>query len=114
MKAAIVKCPFGILAFNKENKLIEKKLFPKKPQIAAEVLMKIEAGRMVDEFVKLITVLQKIGYDSFVFENVNLAKEVQKRLGVKVQVSKVGGMLRSRMEGFAVETGFVRDAEEFN
>lgn len=114
MKAAIVKCPFGILAFNKENKLIEKKLFPKKPQIAAKVLMKIEAGRMVDEVVKLITVLQKIGYDSFVFENVNLAKEVQKRLGVKVQVSKVGGMLRSRMEGFAVETGFVRDAEEFN
>ena len=117
MKVVIIECPFGILAFNKENKLIEKVLFPKKPQIAAKVLVKIEAGKIVDEVAKLINMLRENGYDVFVFENVNLAKEVQDKFGVKVEVSKsskAGEMLRFRMERFGVKTGFVRDAEEFS
>ena len=117
MKAIIVECPFGILAFSEENKLIEKLLFPKKPQTVAKTLVKIEAGKIVDEVAKLINMLRKSGYDISVFENANLAKEVQEKLGVKVEVSKpskAGEMLRSRMERFAVETGFAKDSEEFS
>jgi nucleolar protein 56 len=117
MKAVIIERPFGILAFNEENKLIEKTLFPKKPQKAAKTLAKIEAGKTVDEISDLIIVLRKSGYDSFIFENANLAKEVQEKFGAKVEISKpskAGEIFRSRMERFAVETGFVRDAEEFS
>lgn len=117
MKAVMVECPFGMLAFSKENKLIEKVLFPKKPQTVAKALVKIEAGKIVDEVAKLINMLRKSGYDIFVFENANLAKEVQEKLGVKVEVSKpskAGEILRSHMERFAVKTGFAKDSEEFS
>jgi len=117
MKAVIIECPFGILAFNEENKLIEKALFPKKPQTAAKALVKIEAGKTVDEVADLINMLRKSGYEIFVFENANLAKGIQEKFGVKVEVSKpskTGEILRSRMEKFAVKTGFAKDAEEFN
>ncbi len=117
MKAVIIEWPFGILAFTKGNKLIEKKLFPKEPQVVAYTLAKIEAGKTVHEIVDLINLLLKKGYDSFVFDNPNLAKEVQKKLGVTVQVSESSETheeLRSLMERFAVETGFVSDSEEFS
>jgi len=117
MRAVIIECPFGVLAFSEENKLFEKVLFPKKPQMAAKALVKIEAGKMVDEVADLINVLQESGYDTFVFENANLAKEVQEKLSVNVEISKpseTGEMFRSSMEKFAVELGFVKDAEEFS
>ncbi|MFZ0966575.1 MAG: C/D box methylation guide ribonucleoprotein complex aNOP56 subunit [Candidatus Bathyarchaeia archaeon] len=116
MKAAIIECSFGILAFNEENKLIEKVLFPKKPQEVAQTLAKIEAGKMVDEIAELVNRLRKNGYETFVFENASLANEAKEKFGVKVEVSKPSEaheMLRSSMERFAVETGFVKDAEEF-
>ena len=116
MKAAIIECSFGIMAFNEENKLIEKVLFPKKPQEVAKTLVKIEAGKMVDEIAELVNRLRKNGYETFVFENASLANEAKEKFGVKVEVSKpseAGEMLRFSMERFAVETGFVEDAEEF-
>jgi nucleolar protein 56 len=116
MKATVVECSFGILAFNEENKLIEKILFLKKPQEAAKAILKIEAGKMLDEVAQLIDRLRENGYETFVFENASLANEVQKKLGVKVEVSKPSGAgetFRSSMERFAVETGFVKNAEDF-
>ena len=117
MKVVIIECPFGMLAFSEENKLLEKVLFPKKPRIAANALVKIEAGKMVDEVADLINMLHERGYDAFVFENANLAKEAREKSGVKVEVSKpckAGEILRSSMEKFAVEVGFVKDVEEFS
>jgi nucleolar protein 56 len=117
MRATIVECSFGILAFNEENKLIETVLFPKRPQSAAEALIQIETGKMVDEVAELINKLKKSGCEIFVFENANLAGEAQTNLGVKVDVSapsKAGKMLRANMERFAIETGFVKNPEEFS
>lgn len=116
MKVTIVECLFGILVFNEENKLTEKILFPKKPQQAARILTQIEAGKMVDELEKLVEKLQKNGFDTFVFENATLAKGVQEKLGVEIEVSKpskAGEVPRSSMERLAVKTEFVEDAEEF-
>ncbi len=117
MRATIIECSFGMLAFNEENKLIEKVLFPKKPQDAAKVIMKVESGKIVDEIADLIKLLKKKDYDSFVFETANLAKETKEKLDVAVEVSKpseTGEMLRSSMERFAVETGFVKNVDEFS
>jgi nucleolar protein 56 len=117
MKATLIECSFGILAFNEENKLIEKSLFPRNPQTAAKTLTSIEVGKITDEITELIRQLEKSGYTAFVFENASLAKEVQEKLGVDVEISKpsaAGELLRSRIEQFAVETGFAKDAEEFS
>lgn len=117
MKATIIECSFGIIAFDEENELVEKVLFSKNPQKAAEIITKIESGRIVDEIADLVRLLKKKGYDSFVFENANLAREAQEKLGVNVDVSKpskAGETLRSKMEQFAVETGFVKNADEFS
>ena len=117
MKAVIIQFPFGVVAYDEENNLIEKILFPKEPQAAAKTIMKIEAGKISEELSALITRLQNAGYDTFVFENVGLAGEAQRMLNVKVEVSKpseTGEILRSRMEQFAVETGFVKEAKELS
>jgi nucleolar protein 56 len=117
MKVTTVECSFGFLAFDEENRLIDKVLFPKKPQLAAKILIRIEAGKLVDELAELIDRLKNGGYETFVFENASLANEVQEKLDVKVEVSKpsqAGEILRSKMGRFAVETGFVKDAEDFS
>jgi nucleolar protein 56 len=117
MKATLVECPFGTLAFDEDKKLVAKKLSSKKPQAAAAVLAKAEAGKITDEIIELITDLRKKNYDVFAFENPALAKEAQQRLTVETEVvrpSEAGLMVRSRMEDFAVKTGFVKNADEFN
>ena len=117
MKATIIESSFGVLAFDEQNKLVEKVLFPRKPQTAAETLLKIEAGKMVNEVAFLIELLQKSGHDLFVFENESLAKEVNEKLGIAIEVvkpSEAGKMFRSSIERFAVETGFVKDADGHN
>jgi nucleolar protein 56 len=114
MKAVIVQFPFGTIALNEENNLIEKILLPKKPQEAAKAIIKTEAGKISDEIAALIVLLQNAGYDTFVFENASLAGEAEGRLNVKAEVSKPSDAeaLRSRTEQYAVETGFVKEAME--
>jgi nucleolar protein 56 len=113
MKAVIIQFTFGDMAFNEQKALIEKVLFPKKPQLAARSIMKSEAGK-ISQIESLIHMLQNAGYASFVFENAILASEVQKNLNVKVEVleSPEVEVLRARMEQIAVQTGFVKDASE--
>jgi nucleolar protein 56 len=117
VKATLIECSFGILAFNEENELIDKVLFLKKPQIAARILMDIEAGKMVDIIQSLVDTLKEKGYDTFVFENPNLAETVGKRFNVSVVVDKqspAGEIVRSETEKIAVETGFVKNTNDFN
>ncbi|MDI6690563.1 MAG: C/D box methylation guide ribonucleoprotein complex aNOP56 subunit [Candidatus Bathyarchaeota archaeon] len=117
MKATIVECSFGVLAFNENNELIANILFPKDPQKAAEALMKIANGKVVNEVKELVERLKGGGYEIFVFENSSLAKEIEETFKVKVEVSKpssAGDVLRSSMESFAVKTGFAKDSGEFS
>jgi len=117
MKATILECTFGVLAFNEENELVDKALFPKKAQLAANTLAGIESGKMPDDVVSLIKRLQKDGYEILIFENANLAKETQAKLSANVEVlktSSAGELLRSRIEHFAIETGFVKDGAELS
>jgi len=116
MKVTIVEGSFGTLAFDEENKLIATALFPKNPHSVAKTLAKMEAGKITEGISGLINALREKGYDEFVFENANIADEVQKKLGIKVEVSKpsnAGELLRSKPETFAVKAGFVKDIDEF-
>lgn len=116
MKATIIQTLFGVLAFDEGNRLIARSIFPKNPEEAAKTIVEMESGKTVKEVAELLSYLKNNGYDFFVFENPHLAAEVKERFGVSVEVSKIseaGELLRSNMEGFALETGFVKDYEEF-
>ncbi len=114
MKAVIVQFPFGIMAFGEENQLIEKAIFPKRPQAAAKTIAKLENGKLTSDLEKLITGLQTAGYDKLIFDNPTLANEIQKQLNISVEVSKPQNTeeIRSQAEHIAVEIGFVKDAKE--
>lgn len=113
MKAFVIQYPFGVAAFDDKKALIEKVLFPKKPQAAARSLLKTEAGRLSDEVFSLITLLKQAGYEIFVFENANLADEVGRKMDVKAEVEKPaeGEVLRGKMSQIAVESGFAEDEQ---
>jgi nucleolar protein 56 len=116
VKATLIECSFGILAFNEENELVNKLLFQKNPQAAVQTLRDIEAGKMVDTIQGLLDTLKDKGYDTFVFENTSLAKTVERRFSVSVDVNKrspAGELVRSNTEKIAIETGFVKDAKDF-
>jgi nucleolar protein 56 len=117
MKVTIIQSTFGILAFDDENRPIATTLFPKKPQVAAKNLFKIEGGKATNEVYSLIKALKEKGYDRFVFENALLSKEVEAKAGVQVEVvtpSEAGEVLRCEPDKFAVKAGFVKDLEEFS
>jgi nucleolar protein 56 len=116
MKTVIIQFTFGVAAFNEQNNVVEKVLFPKKPQVAAKKLLNAEDGKISEETVSLISMLQKAGYDTFVFEDANVAGEAQKTLDVMTEVMKASEAepLRVRMEQIAVEAGFVKDAKELS
>lgn len=116
MKAFIIQFPFGVVAFNEKHDIVEKALFPKKPQAAAKNLLKTETGKLSDQFSSLITLLNNSDYDTFVFENASLAEEAQRKLKVNVEVAKPeeAAVLRSHMGEIALESGFVKDEQELN
>ncbi|MEM3616907.1 MAG: C/D box methylation guide ribonucleoprotein complex aNOP56 subunit [Candidatus Bathyarchaeia archaeon] len=116
MKATIIHSLFGVLAFDEGNRLVAHSLFSKKPDEAAQTIVEIDSGKAVKEVAELVNHLKGLGYGFFVFENPFLAADVKEKFGVEVEVSRVseaGEILRSNMEGFAIETGFVKDYEEF-
>jgi nucleolar protein 56 len=116
MKATIVQSLFGVLAFDEGNRLLAYSLFNKKPDEAARAIVEMGSGKAVKEVAELVNHLKGMGYNAFVFENPLLAADVKEKFGVEVEFSKVSEaseLLRANMEGFAIETGFVKDYEEF-
>ncbi|MCL4429857.1 MAG: C/D box methylation guide ribonucleoprotein complex aNOP56 subunit [Chloroflexi bacterium] len=116
MKLFIVQFPFGVAAFDENNGLVEKALFPKKAQAAAKSLLKTESGKLSDQVSSLITLLTSVGYDTFAFETANLAEEAQKKLNITVEVAKPAetAALHSRMVEVAIESGFAKDEQELS
>ncbi len=116
MKSIIIQFPYGVAAFDDKNGLVEKVLFPKKPQAASRSLIKTEAGKMSDEIFSLISLLKNAGYDIFIFEHANLAEETQRKMNVTVEVAKPAEaeVLRSHMNEVAVESGFVKDEQDLS
>jgi nucleolar protein 56 len=113
MKAVIIQFPFGVAAFDEQGNLADRVLFSKKTQQAAKSIIKIESGK-ISEVASLLTTLQNLGYDVFVFENAGIANDAQRKLGVSVEVATASEVeaLRGRMEQVAVETCFAKDATE--
>lgn len=116
MKATLIACSFAILAFDEEDKLLVNSIFSKNPQFAAKIFAEVEEGKIVDSVRTMMKALMDKAYDTFVFENQSLGKAVEKSFNVNVEVNKpssAGDLVRSRIEEFAIETGFVKNTEQF-
>jgi nucleolar protein 56 len=116
VKITLIELPFGVLAFNEENRIVNKVMFEKKPQLAAKSFLDVEAGRTIEELHDIIGTLTQEGYDTFVFENPTLAKKIQEKLFVNVEVnqhSQAGEFVRSNTEKIALKSGFVKKAKDF-
>ena len=116
MKIFIVQFPFGVAAFDENNGLVEKALFPKNAQAAAKSLLKTESGKLSDQVSSLISLLASVGYDTFAFESGKLAEEAQKKMKIAVEVAKPAetAVLHSRMGEVAIEAGFAKDEQELS
>ncbi|MGD6933940.1 MAG: C/D box methylation guide ribonucleoprotein complex aNOP56 subunit [Candidatus Bathyarchaeia archaeon] len=114
MKAFIIQYPFGVAAFDEKNTLVEKVLFPKKPQAAARSLLKTESGKLSDEVFSLVSLLKNVGYDVFVFETSNIADEIYRKTGDRVEVASPAEaeVLRGKMSQVGLESGFSKDEQD--
>jgi RNA processing factor Prp31 len=114
MKAIIVQFPFGVVAFGPENKIAGKVVFPKRPQAAAKTVAKINEGKLTADLERLITSLQSEGYDTFVFDNPELADSAKRRLNIPAETISPHDAeeMRSRGQQLAIEIGFAKDAAE--
>ena len=114
MKTIIVQFPFGIVAFGLEKQVLGKVIVPKRPQAAAKIVAKLNEGKLTAEVEKLITTLQTEGYETFAFDNAELAAEAKRRLNIQVENANPQETegLRAHGQHLAVEIGFAKDAEE--
>jgi nucleolar protein 56 len=116
MKVTILESIFGVLGFDETSDLVDWALFPKDSTKVAEKLLDIEAGKVVDELAALIDRLKEKGYTFFMFENAEIARNSHERFSVAVEVvrpSLAGESFRANLEKYAVQTGFVEEAEDF-
>jgi len=115
LKATVIECIMGVLGFDEQNELVESVLFPKDSKEIAERLIKIEAGKIVDEIVNLVEKLKGKGYTFFVFENAEIARNAHEKLKIAVEVmrpTEAGELLRGNVEKFAVMLGFLKEGAE--
>jgi len=115
--AEIVICPFGILAFEEGGEMVRHVKFPKDVKATAKKLVSLMDGRPVKELKGLIKALRGQGYDTFLFENPDLARSVEEELGVETTVRtplRAAELVRSDMAGFAEKIGFSEPGENID
>ncbi len=115
MKVTVIASLLGVFGFDEDGKVIDKILFDRQPKLIAEKLSLVEAGRTIDEIAELVDNLRKEGYTPFAFENDDIAREIERKLEVKVEgvpSSRQGEILRKNIEQFALEVGFVSQSEK--
>jgi nucleolar protein 56 len=115
MKATVIQSLIGVLSFDEKGQVVDKIVYGKDPKLIAEKTNLAEAGKTLDETIALVQQLKKKGYTTFVFENATIAKTVEEKLGVNVEVAQTfeqGEMLRNNLERVAVEAGFVDKPEK--
>ena len=111
LKAFIIPSIIGILGFGEMGELVGKRLFPKDPKEIAKRLKQINSGEIIPEMKDLISELKSKGYETFIFEDLDLAENIRKKLGVSSEVepqSEIGRSLRERLGEYAVEFDFLK------
>lgn len=115
LKAFIIPSVIGVLAFREDGELIGKALFPKDPGEIAKRLERVNLGEIIGEVKSLIGELKSEGYETFVFEDAELAQNVREELKVNSEVkaqSSIAGDLRENLGEYAVKVQFLESPSE--
>jgi nucleolar protein 56 len=115
MKVTVLESVIGVLGFDEKNALVDYVLFPKDAKVVGETMLRIEAGKIVDQQTSLIERLKQGGYTFFTFENGEAARNAHEKLKIAVEIthpSPAGEALRTNLEQIAVEVGFAKEPSE--
>ena len=115
-KAYLVETVFGLLFLDEEGKLVDRALYPKEPEKASSLALKVEAGEIVPQLKEAVRRLRSAGVTKLIAENERLAKSLREKLGVEAEVeapSKAGELVRSNLSDMAVKAGFLDKPEAF-
>lgn len=116
MKVIIIDSIIGVFAFDENDRLIDNVLFEKEPEAVAEKILKIENGGVIDELTVLLKKLRNSGFERFVFEGPEIAKNIRETFNAETEIitsSSAGEMLRRNILQFAIDSGFVKAEQEF-
>ena len=111
LKTFIIPSVIGILGFGEKGELIGKRLFPRDPKEIAKRLKRINSGEIIPEMKDLISELKNKGYETFIFEDLDLAENIREKLRVSSEVepqSEIGRSLRKKLGEYAVEFDFLK------
>jgi nucleolar protein 56 len=114
MKAIIIQFTFGFVAFDENYNFREVVLFKKDPRLAAKIIIDNEDGNLSSEIKSIVNLMLNNDFDHFSFENIKIAKNIEKNMKVNVEVIKSFDLkdFGARMEQIAIESGFLKNSEE--
>ena len=114
MKAIIIQFTFGLVAFDEKCDFKEIILFKKDPKVAARILKEQEDGILSSEIKSLVNQLMVKDFDNFSFENIEIARAIEKSIKIKVEAINDSDLknIRSKMEQIAIESGFIETLED--
>jgi nucleolar protein 56 len=82
----VVETPAGVFAIDKDGSVIEKTLFGKKADEAAEKLRQLQSGIAIPELKEFVQSIEKAGFDTLVTETDALAKALKSTATMSVRV----------------------------
>jgi nucleolar protein 56 len=117
LQAFIVESIIGVFGFDESLHLLESSIFQRDPETLTKNISRLQQGEIIDEVDNIVKRLVEKGFDGFILEDEELAKNVIKKYGVRVHVeipSIAGKSLRSRINGFSEEVGFTSKPKELS
>jgi nucleolar protein 56 len=82
----VVEAPAGVFAIDKDGSVIEKTLFGKKADEAADKLRHLQSGIAIPELKEFVQSVEKAGFDTLVTETDFLAKALKSTATISVRV----------------------------
>ncbi|MEM2941998.1 MAG: C/D box methylation guide ribonucleoprotein complex aNOP56 subunit [Candidatus Bathyarchaeia archaeon] len=117
MKSTMVTTLVGVFALGAKGKVVGSRLFPRNPGDAAERVSRLQRGEVVDELAQLLESMRVKGYEEFLFEDENLASNVERSLNLKCRAgveSAAALKFREKLGEIMVQLEEFSDLEEFH
>ena len=103
METYVIETPAGVFAIDKDGSAIEKTLFGKKADEAAEKLKQLQSGIAIPELKEFVQSVEKAGFDTLVTETDPLAKALKSTTTMSVRVEVGSAIVTQFREKLATD-----------
>ena len=117
MKAYVLLSPLGIFALDENGGVISKKIFRLNIKEVINKIGKLVPSEVPKEFRTIMNDLKKNEYNLLIFDDDLLAKNVEKKFGIRTDVEKPCELIakfKENLPRYAVEFNAAKSEEEFN